>query len=151
MRIYNWVKLNKDVIYLLWMVIQRDIWFVCWWKSYNNRYREIKRYETCRFNSFPTYKSRPILWYMMRIFLSNNAEEWKEAICTCSSFMKNYTCKNIIGMSIRLKYCKLPHETKKKLYWYSIITYICFILLFFLSIVNKNNVVFLFFVAQIWN
>ena len=52
-----------------------------------------------------------------------------------ASFMKNYICKHIIGMSIILKYCKPPPEAKnvqivtkrkkadhlklKKLYWYN--------------------------------
>jgi len=44
--------------------------------------------------------------------LPNNAEEWRKATCTCPSFLKNYICKHIIGMSIRLKYCKPPQEAK---------------------------------------
>jgi len=44
--------------------------------------------------------------------LANNAEEWISATCTCPSFLKNYIRKHIIGMSIRLKYCKPLPEAK---------------------------------------
>ena len=72
--------------------------------------KEIKRYENCRFNSFDTYKS--VYFNVWSVCLSNNSEKWKEATCTCPPFMKNFVCKHTIGMSIRLKYCKPPSETK---------------------------------------
>ena len=72
--------------------------------------KEIKRYENCRFNSFDTSKS--VYLNIWCVCLSNNPEKWKEATCTCSSFMKNFVCKHTIGMSIKLKYCKAPPEVK---------------------------------------
>jgi len=48
----------------------------------------------------------------MCVYLTNNAGEWRSATCTCPSFLKNYICKHIIGMSVRLKYCKAPPEAK---------------------------------------
>ena len=46
------------------------------------------------------------------VCIPNNAEEWRKTTCTCPSFFKNYICKHIIGISIRLKYCKVPPEAK---------------------------------------
>ena len=86
---YNWVKLNKDVVSIP---------------------KEIKRYESCRFNLFDTYKSVYFKIWCLRF--SNNPEEWRTATCTCPSFLKNYLCEHFIGISIRLKYCKPPPEAK---------------------------------------
>ncbi len=46
------------------------------------------------------------------VCLSDNPEEWRWATCTCPSFLKNYICMHVIGMSIRLKYFKPPPEAK---------------------------------------
>ena len=59
---------------------------------------------------FDTYKS--VYFKIWCVGLSNNPEEWRTATCTCPSFLKNYICKHVIGMSIRLKYCKPPPEAK---------------------------------------
>jgi hypothetical protein len=72
--------------------------------------KEVKRYETRRFNLFDTYKS--VYFKIWCVCLPNNAEEWRKATCTCPSFLKNYICKHIIGMAIKLKYCKPPPEAK---------------------------------------
>ncbi len=73
-------------------------------------HKEVKRYETCRFNLFDAYKS--VYFKIWRVSLLNNVEEWGKETFTCSLFVKNYICKHIIGMSIRLKYCKPPPEAK---------------------------------------
>lgn len=72
--------------------------------------KEVTRYETCRFNLFDTYKS--VYFKIWHVSLSSNAEEWGKGTCTCPAFLKNYIRKHIIGMSIRLKYCKPPPEAK---------------------------------------
>lgn len=46
--------------------------------------------------------------YACRTMPSNG----KKRTCTCPSSLKNYICKHIISMSIRLKYCKPPLEAK---------------------------------------
>ncbi|CAF2900140.1 unnamed protein product [Rotaria sp. Silwood2] len=103
---YNWAKLNKEVI----SIFNGDtaMYYLPAGEKITITDTEIKRYETCRFNSFDTYK--PVYFNIWCVCLSNNAEKWEEATCTCSSFMKNYICKHIIGMPIRLKYCILPPE-----------------------------------------
>ena len=41
-----------------------------------------------------------------------NDSDWKTATCTCPAFLKNYICKHIVGMGIRLKRCKPPAAAK---------------------------------------
>ena len=126
-------------------------------------HKEIKQYENCRFNSFDMYKS--VYFNIWCVCLSNNPEKWKEATCTCSSYMKNFVCKHMVGMSVSLKYCKPPSEAesvkigtkrketdhrKQKSLIDTMMIYIYFIFLFCsLSIININNPLLVFFVAQI--
>ncbi len=37
---------------------------------------------------------------------SDNASSWKISKCNCPAFLKNYVYKHVVGMAIRLKYCK---------------------------------------------
>lgn len=39
-------------------------------------------------------------------------EEWEKGICNCPAFSKNYMCKHVIGIAIRLKYVDAPVEAK---------------------------------------
>jgi uncharacterized Zn finger protein len=36
----------------------------------------------------------------------NNLSDWKKSKCNCPAFFKNYICKHVVGMAIRLKHCK---------------------------------------------
>jgi hypothetical protein len=105
---YNWVKRNKEVISI--PKGDRTIYYIPAGEETTITEKEIKRYENCRFNLFDTYKS--VYFKIWCLCLPNNPEEWRTATCTCPSFLKNYICKHVIGMSIRLKYCKPPPEAK---------------------------------------
>ena len=105
---YNWVKLNKEVTSI--SNGDQTIYYLPADQETTITDKEVKRYENCRFNLFDTYKS--VYFKIWRVCLSNDSEEWKKGTCTCPSFLKNYICKHIIGMSIRLKYCKPPPEAK---------------------------------------
>ena len=37
---------------------------------------------------------------------------WKNGFCNCSNFFKEYICTHVIGMAIRLKFCKPPPAAK---------------------------------------
>ncbi len=63
-------------------------------------------------NRFSPTPSPSLCMLKLWDFHSHTAGEWRSATCTCPSFLKNYICKHIIGMSIRLKYCKAPPEAK---------------------------------------
>lgn len=105
---YNWVKLNKEVISI--SKSDETIYYIPAGEETTIIEKEVKRYENCRFNLFDTYKY--VYFKIWCLCLSNNPEEWRASACTCPFFLKNYICKHVIGMSIRLKYCKPPPEAK---------------------------------------
>ncbi|CAF1631224.1 unnamed protein product, partial [Adineta steineri] len=39
---------------------------------------------------------------------------WKTSKCNCLAFLKDYICKDMVGMAIRLKICKPPVAAKAK-------------------------------------
>ena len=41
-----------------------------------------------------------------------NNSHWKTSKCNYPAFFKNYICKHVVGMPIRLKYCKPPSAAK---------------------------------------
>lgn len=40
-------------------------------------------------------------------------EDWIKGTCTCPAFFKQYICKHIVGLAIRLKYLTVPIEAKQ--------------------------------------
>ncbi len=42
----------------------------------------------------------------MEINLAKHGSEWTKGICNCPNFSKEYICKHVIGIGIRLKFCK---------------------------------------------
>lgn len=43
--------------------------------------------------------------------LENDAD-WQKSKCNCPSFCKNYICKHVVDMAIRLKYYEPPPSAK---------------------------------------
>jgi hypothetical protein len=38
--------------------------------------------------------------------------KWLDGIDNCSAFFKKFMCKHVVGMAIRLNYCKPPSAAK---------------------------------------
>ncbi len=38
--------------------------------------------------------------------MKNN--DWQSSRCNCPAFMKNFVCKHMVGVALRLKLCKPP-------------------------------------------
>jgi hypothetical protein len=68
---YNWVKLNKEVVSI--SNGDKTIYYLPADQETTITDKEVKRYETCRFNLFDTYKS--VYFKIWRVCLSNNVEE----------------------------------------------------------------------------
>jgi hypothetical protein len=47
-----------------------------------------------------------------RISQLEESSNWKNSKCNCPAFLKNYICKDVVGMGIRLKQCKPPAAAK---------------------------------------
>jgi hypothetical protein len=46
------------------------------------------------------------------VMLPINSEEWLTDRCNCPAFLKQYICKKLLGLAIRLKYVEPPHEAR---------------------------------------
>ena len=42
----------------------------------------------------------------------NGVREWRSGICTCPAFLKDYICKHLVGLALRLKYERAPEAAK---------------------------------------
>ena len=71
---------------------------------------EIEKYKTQKWTSFDQFKD--LQFGIWKATLSDNASEWQQGICNCPSFFKEYICKHIVGMAIRLKFCRPPSAAK---------------------------------------
>jgi hypothetical protein len=71
---------------------------------------EIVRYKKKRWTSFDQFKA--LQFGIWKLTLPNAESRWKDGLCNCPSFLKEYVCKHLVGMAIRLKYCKPPPAAK---------------------------------------
>lgn len=60
--------------------------------------------------TFDGYKKNAFAYW--RVALPTQQTAWVNGKCTCPIFFKNYMCKHIIGLAIRLKYVAPPAEAK---------------------------------------
>ena len=58
--------------------------------------------------TFTQFKKSFNVWCMEML----NHSQWKTSKCSGPAFLKNYICKHIVGIAIRLKYCKSPATAK---------------------------------------
>ncbi|CAF4121394.1 unnamed protein product [Adineta steineri] len=65
---------------------------------------DLNRYKKQKFTTFNQFKKSFNIWCLEM----ENDSHWKTSKCNCPAFMKNFICKHVVGMSIRLKYCKPP-------------------------------------------
>ena len=64
-----------------------------------------------RRNTMDQYKSRAFTVWTTEY--QNDSIEWQsKSKCNCPVFMKQYICKHIVGIALRLKLCKPPASAK---------------------------------------
>jgi uncharacterized Zn finger protein len=54
--------------------------------------------------SFEQYKKKA--FSICSVTLPIDKLNWLDGICSCPEFLKKFTCKHVVGMAIRLNYCK---------------------------------------------
>ncbi len=69
---------------------------------------EVKRFKTGKYSTFSQFKSHFNVWRVVSFDLTG----WKSSQCNCPYFLKNYMCKHVVGMGIRLKKWKAPNTVK---------------------------------------
>ena len=70
---------------------------------------QVNKYNKQKWNNFDDYKESLTTW---KVTLSKDKSLRKKGSCNCPSFLKEFICKHVIGLAIRLKYCKLPPAAK---------------------------------------
>lgn len=102
---YQWAKLPKEVI----LTYSDDAF-----KHYEvpaGKADKIQNFENA-WTDFDDYK---VQWFSKwRVDLPHNID-WMHGKCNCPAFYKNYMCKHIIGLAIRLKLANPPPEAKNVL------------------------------------
>ena len=71
---------------------------------------EIQRYKRKNWASFTHFKD--VQFGIWKVTLPNNRLEWENEFCNYPNFLKEYTFKHVIGIAVRLKFCKLPSTAK---------------------------------------
>ena len=60
--------------------------------------------------SFDQYKNKAFnIWY---VTLPVDKLKWLDGVCNCPAFFKKFMCKHVVGMAVRLNYCKPPPAAK---------------------------------------
>lgn len=62
------------------------------------------------FTSFEEFKTKYFEKWV--VVLPTNANEWLTGSCSCHRFHKNYICRHLVGMAIRMKYVTVPLAAK---------------------------------------
>ncbi|CAF3862535.1 unnamed protein product [Rotaria sp. Silwood1] len=103
---YQWAKSNKKI-----NCISNDstkIYYIPARQLQSFTQTDLNRYKKQKFTTFNQFQKSFDIWC---VEMQDNSH-WKTSICNCPAFLKNYICKHVVGMSIRLKYCKPPPAAK---------------------------------------
>jgi hypothetical protein len=103
---YQWAKSTKDIICVsndftkTYYIPARDLQSIT--KA------DLNKYKNNKWTIFNQFKKSFDIWCME----FDNNSDWKKSKCNCPAFLKHYICKHIVGIAIRLKYCKPPPAAK---------------------------------------
>ena len=103
---YQWAKSNKNVICInnesskVYYIPARDLDSI--------PQTDLNRYKKQKFTTFNQLKKSFDIWCLE----VENDSIWRKSKCNCPAFLKNYICKHVVGMGIRLKQCKPPAAAK---------------------------------------
>ena len=103
---YQWAKINKNVISInnesskVYYIPARDLDSI--------PQTDLNIYKKQRFTTFNQFKKSFDIWCLE----IDNDSSWRKAKCNCPAFLKNYICKHVVGIGIRLKHCKPPSAAK---------------------------------------
>jgi hypothetical protein len=74
---------------------------------------QIQTVKEKRWNTFEQFKKRAsIVWIVDIPNDGDTAEKWKGGKSKCPCYLKQFICKHLIGLAIRLKYVKPPPAAK---------------------------------------
>ncbi|CAF1299447.1 unnamed protein product [Rotaria sordida] len=103
---YQWAKSTKDIICIsndsskIYYIPARDLQSIS--------QASLNKYKNKTWSTFNQFTKSFDIWCMEM----DNGSDWRKSKCNCPGFFKNYICKHVVGMAIRLKYCKPPPSAK---------------------------------------
>jgi hypothetical protein len=105
---YQWVKLNKSVVS---NKLDNEIeFYLLAGEELNISKAEIDNMKKIKWHSFDQYKVKAFnIW---RVLLPIDETKWIDGQCNCPAFFKKFMCKHIVGLAIRLNYCRPPPAAK---------------------------------------
>ncbi|CAF1118993.1 unnamed protein product [Rotaria sordida] len=105
---YQWVKSNKSILSTECdNLVQYYIPAGNETKITNGEIDVVKK---MKWYSFDQYKKKAFnIW---SVTLPVDKLKWLEGVCNCPAFFKKFMCKHVVGMAIRLNYCKPPPAAK---------------------------------------
>ncbi|CAF3306315.1 unnamed protein product [Rotaria sp. Silwood2] len=105
---YQWVKLNKSIVSTK---LENEIeFYIPAGQELNISKSEIDAMKKMKWYSFDQYKAKAFnIWH---VTLPMDEAKWLDGQCNCPEFFKKFMCKHIVGLAIRLNYCKPPPAAK---------------------------------------
>ncbi|CAF1379390.1 unnamed protein product [Adineta ricciae] len=105
---YQWVKLNKSITSTK---LENEIeFYVPGGEKLDINKNEIDAMKKMKWYSFDHYKAKAFnVWH---VTLPLDESKWMDGRCNCPAFFKKFMCKHIVGLGIRMNYCKPPPAAK---------------------------------------
>ncbi|CAF1507876.1 unnamed protein product [Adineta ricciae] len=105
---YQWVKLNKSIVS---KKLDDAIEFhVPAGNELSISKNSIEIIKKMKWYSFDQYKIKAFsIW---NVTLPMDETKWMDGQCNCPGFFKKFICKHVVGLAIRLNYCKPPPAAK---------------------------------------
>ncbi|CAF3981206.1 unnamed protein product [Adineta steineri] len=105
---YQWVKLDKSVVSI---ELENEIeFYIPGGQQLSISKNEIDVMKKLKWYSFDQYKAKAFnIWH---VILPMDSAKWLNGQCNCPVYFKKFMCKYIVGLAIRLNYCKPPPAAK---------------------------------------
>lgn len=102
---YQWAKLNKKI-----QITRTDNHQIC--KVPANSLIELVENSKTYINWETFDEFKEFYFNEWTTTLSNDPEKWSSGTCTCPTFMKEFICKHVVGIALRLKYVQAPFAAR---------------------------------------
>ncbi|CAH0731013.1 unnamed protein product, partial [Brenthis ino] len=100
---YQWAKLSKQV------PLKYCTELVCSYRIPAGSDLDCKKYEK-PWETFDEYKEQHFREW--EVIMPREKENWLHGTCNCPKFLKDYICKHLVGLAIRLKHVQPPSEAR---------------------------------------
>lgn len=109
---YQWLKLNKTTLIYESKISKSTDFFVPTFAELKIKEEDVINYSNLAWNTFQRYSTINYKVWCITMPDDGSNGNWKNGSCTCPHYMKNYICKHLVGLAMRLKYLKVPAAAK---------------------------------------